>query len=84
MASKLACFLALLAVSSHATATMDTEIICDETVEGYSTINPIGTCACEGHLYVGEDCSEGYYCVDTTGKGCYKVRLLLYSNSQVV
>ncbi|TRY74637.1 hypothetical protein TCAL_15615, partial [Tigriopus californicus] len=37
------------------------------------TQNPIGTCVCEGQLYVTNDCSEGFYCIDTLGNGCHKV-----------
>ena len=49
------------------------DIVCDPDTTGYSNFNPIGTCACTDHLYVGKDCSEGYICLDTSGRGCYKV-----------
>lgn len=39
-----------------------------------STENPIGTCACAGHLWIDSGCHQGYWCEDTTGKGCVLVR----------
>lgn len=40
--------------------------------------NPIGTCICDQHLWVAPGCREGYFCIDTTGKGCYKVRNIFF------
>lgn len=40
-----------------------------------SSENPIGTCACEGHLWIDAGCHQGYWCEDTTGTGCILVRL---------
>ena len=37
--------------------------------------NPIGTCICDQHLWVAPGCREGYFCIDTTGLGCYKVNI---------
>ena len=40
--------------------------------------NPLfGQCSCEGQLWVGEGCQEGYWCFDTLGNGCHKVKLTM-------
>ena len=61
--------------------------LADDPVEGCTasneesrTKNPLGECACAGHLFVTEDCLEGYYCYDTEGNGCYKVKLASKKN----
>ena len=38
------------------------------------TENPLGSCACPGHLWIGPGCEDGYWCEDTLGNGCYKAR----------
>ena len=35
------------------------------------TSNPLGTCRCNGELWVSEGCSYGFYCDDTQEKGGY-------------
>ena len=45
-----------------------------------STENPIGTCACAGHLWIDAGCHQGYWCEDTTGKGCLLVNQFSYTN----
>ena len=37
------------------------------------TGNPIGTCAYESHLWVGDGCHEGFFCSDISGYGCHIV-----------
>ena len=52
----------------------DRDSLCDETDDNFLRVNPLGTCICEGHLYVSEDCTEGFYCSkENTQEGCYKV-----------
>ena len=43
---------------------------CDNTNAEEVQNNPIGTCACEGHLWVAPDCKEGFFCYNSTGYGC--------------
>ena len=33
-----------------------------------------GRCECDRQIWVSEMCKEGYWCIGTTGEGCYKVR----------
>ena len=35
--------------------------------------NPIGTCSCEHEVFVAENCTEGFYCLDLDGNGCQRV-----------
>ena len=35
------------------------------------TSNPLGSCNCNGQLWVSEGCSYGFYCDDTTDIGGY-------------
>ena len=46
---------------------------CTLTDSEYRTENPIGTCACDGQVWVGANCLEGFWCEDMSGSGCYKV-----------
>ena len=46
---------------------------CSTSGSTYEDSNPIGTCACDGQLWVAEGCREGFWCEDTSGSGCYKV-----------
>ena len=51
----------------------DYQTVCNATSPNHLDYNPIGTCNCDGHLWISEDCTEGFYCLDTDGNGCYKV-----------
>ena len=53
-------------------AVLAQEFSCDEGSEEREE-NPIGTCACDGHLWVSQGCKEGYFCIEREGRGCYKV-----------
>ena len=57
--------LALLASAWAQTAPCDNAERRDE--------NPLGSCACAGHLWIGPGCEDGYWCEDELGNGCYKV-----------
>ena len=49
--------------------------LCSPTDTNYEFHNPIGTCGCEGHLWVAEGCQAAFYCIDSlSNEGCYKVR----------
>jgi len=45
---------------------------CEQSGSEYRDSNPIGTCACDGQVWVAPGCLEGYWCEDTSGSGCYK------------
>ena len=47
---------------------------CDNTNAIERQNNPIGTCACEGHLWIAPGCQEGFFCYNSTGYGCSLVR----------
>ena len=50
-------------------------INCDHGMETQG--NPLGTCACDGHLWVAPNCTEGFFCYDTQANGCHIVRARL-------
>ena len=62
-----------------ANPTLPPPLECRDNNTYYSSANPLGTCACEGHLWVGDDCKEGFYCLtEDTQQGCYIVRFILF------
>lgn len=65
-------FLLLVSASTLAVVRGQGVFECDEGSEERDE-NPIGTCACDGHLWVSQGCKEGYFCIEREGKGCYKV-----------
>ena len=70
-----AALLLLLSLTKLALATSPS-ILCQPGDEGYLTSNPLGTCQCDGHLYVTEDCKEGFFCASAEGEGCYIVKIV--------
>ena len=41
--------------------------------------NPLGTCVCDQHLWIGHRCEEGFWCQDTSGYGCHIVSSICYA-----
>ena len=48
--------------------------VCQNSVELFE--NPIGTCTCEGQIWVEPGCKKAFYCLDLEGHGCYDVRII--------
>ena len=77
----LALFLASVGLANASYAApdeTDPQIVCDKSSDNYINSNPLGTCQCQGHLWVSESCREGFYCVgeNDAQDGCYVVSTL--------
>lgn len=65
--------LAVAAASFLASASAQNPWHCDNVNAEVKQGNPLGTCACEGHLWIAPGCQEGFFCHDASGEGCYLV-----------
>ncbi|TRY75788.1 hypothetical protein TCAL_01295 [Tigriopus californicus] len=63
-------FLGLVAFTFFVGQTMAFD--CTQVNSTIMNYNPLGTCNCTGHLYVSNDCREGFYCFDLEGNGCLR------------
>ena len=50
---------------------------CTWTDSTWVNANPLGTCTCENQFWMGKGCKEGFWCKDTSGSGCHKVKMEL-------
>ena len=51
---------------------------CNNYTEQILSSNPLGECECANHFFMkGPECKQGFWCFDTSGAGCYLVRIFV-------